>query len=149
METTELGGYTFNRGEEVVCSTRAVHLDPEVHERPNEYIPMRYMTAKKFMKNGKPVANHTMPFGGGVSMCEGRYTKFQVYLGVSTSLTIFSQRHFAQKELKALLVLLLMKYTIEVDPKSAERPIFLEERMGVGLMHPKGDIRVIIRRRES
>ena len=71
-ETTELGGYTFTRGDEVVCSTRTVHLDPEVHERPTEYIPTRYMTQKKFMKNGKPVMNHTMPFGGGVSMCEGR-----------------------------------------------------------------------------
>ena len=40
-----------------------------------------------------------------------------------------------------------MKYTIKLDPKSAERPIFLEERMGVGVMHPKGDICVIVRRR--
>jgi hypothetical protein len=50
--------------------------------------------------------------------------------------------------LKALLALLLMNYTIEADPKSAERPTFLEERMGMGVMHPRGDIRVIIRRRE-
>ena len=72
METTELGGYTFDRGDEVVCSARTVHLDPEIHEQPNEYIPTRYMTQKKFTKNGKTVMNHTMPFGGGVSMCEGR-----------------------------------------------------------------------------
>jgi cytochrome P450 len=70
---TELGGYTFNRGDEVVCLARTVHLDPEIHERPNEYIPTRYMTQKKFTKNGRPVMNHTIPFGGGVSMCEGRY----------------------------------------------------------------------------
>ena len=49
--------------------------------------------------------------------------------------------------MKSLIVLLLMKYTIEADPTSTERPVFLEERMGVGVMHPKGDIRVIIRRR--
>ena len=49
--------------------------------------------------------------------------------------------------MKALLTLLLMKYTIEADPKSAERPTFLIERMGTGVMHPKGDIRVIVRRR--
>ena len=41
-----------------------------------------------------------------------------------------------------------MKYTVEMDPKSTERPTPLTERMGVGVMHPKGDIRVIIRRRE-
>ena len=57
-------------------------------------------------------------------------------------------RHFALKELKALVALLLMKYAIETDPKSSERPTPLAERMGVGVMHPKGDIRVIIRRRE-
>ena len=73
METTELGGYTFSRGDEFVCSTRTVHLDPEDHERPGEYILMRYMTQKRFTKNGKSVTNHTMGFGGGVSMCEGRY----------------------------------------------------------------------------
>ena len=75
METTELGGYshTFSRGDEVVRSTRTVHLDPEVHERPNEYIPARYMAQKRFTKNGKSVMNHTMGFGGGVSMYEGRY----------------------------------------------------------------------------
>ena len=72
-ETTELGGYTFNPGDEILCSTRTVHLDPEVHGRPNEYIPTRYMTQKKFTKNGKLVTNHTMAFGGGVSMCGGRY----------------------------------------------------------------------------
>jgi len=71
-ETSVLGGYTFNRGDEIVCTTRTVHLDPEVHEKPNEYIPTRYMTQTKFTKNEKPVMNHTMPFGGGVSMCEGR-----------------------------------------------------------------------------
>lgn len=72
VETTELGGFTFDRGDEVVCMTRMVHLDPEIHERSGEYIPARYMTGKKFTKNGKPVMNHSMPWGGGVSMCEGR-----------------------------------------------------------------------------
>ena len=64
-----------------------------------------------------------------------------------TVLVFLLPRHFAQKEMKTLIILLLMKYTIEADPKSTERPTFLEERMGVGMMHPKGDIPVIIRRR--
>ena len=42
-----------------------------------------------------------------------------------------------------------MKYTIEADPKSTERPVFSVERMGVGIMCPKGDMRVIIRRRQE
>ena len=72
METTELGGYTLNRGDLVMCSTRTVHLDPEIHDHPTEYIPARYVAQKKFTKNGKPVMNHTMPFGGGLGMCDGR-----------------------------------------------------------------------------
>ena len=40
-----------------------------------------------------------------------------------------------------------MKYTIEVDPNSTERPTFLEGRIGIGVMQAKGDIRVTIRRR--
>jgi cytochrome P450 len=71
-ETADLGGFTFDRGDEVVCMVRMVHLDPEIHERPDEFVPTRYITEKKFMKNGKPVMNHSMPWGGGVSMCEGR-----------------------------------------------------------------------------
>ena len=72
QEITQLGGYTFGRGDEIVCLLRMVHLDQEIHERPDEYIPTRYMAQKKFTKKGKPVMNHTIPFGGGVSMCEGR-----------------------------------------------------------------------------
>ena len=72
METTELGGHTLNQGDLVICWTRTVHLDPEIHEQPNEYIPTRYMTQKKPTKNGKLVMNHTIPFGGGLAACEGR-----------------------------------------------------------------------------
>ena len=72
METTELGGYTLNQGDMVICSTRPVHLDPDIHEQASEYIPTRYMVQKKFTKNGKSVANHTIPFGGGVAICDGR-----------------------------------------------------------------------------
>lgn len=72
VDTVDLGGFTFDRGDEIVCMTRMVHLDPEIHERPDEYVPTRYMAEKKITKNGKPVMNHSMPWGGGVSMCEGR-----------------------------------------------------------------------------
>ena len=148
MEPTELGGFTFKEGDVIVCSTRAVHLDPEVHERPDEYIPTRYMM-QKFMKNGRSVTNHTMPFGGGVSMCDGRYIKKCEPWSFSMLLTFFLSRHFARKELKTLLVLLLMKFTIEPDPKSAERPTIWGGRIGLGVMHPKGDMRVIVRKREE
>ena len=45
------------------------------------------------------------------------------------------------------VVFLLMQYILEIDPDSAERPTFKSERMGTGVMHPKGDLRVILRTR--
>ena len=45
------------------------------------------------------------------------------------------------------IVCLLMQYTLEIDPDSAERPTFKSERMGAGVMHPKDDLRVILRAR--
>lgn len=71
-EPTELGGYHFDTNDEVVCVTRSVHFDQEIHENPWAYNPRRYMAEKQYTKNGKVVANHSMVWGGGVSMCEGR-----------------------------------------------------------------------------
>ncbi|KAF9646393.1 cytochrome P450 [Thelephora ganbajun] len=127
-EPVEFGGYRFNKDDEIVCLTRSVHLDEEIHENASVYDPRRYMTQKRPTKNGKIVANHSMPWGGGVSMCEGR--------------------HFANRELKAFVVFLLMRYTVEIDSKSAERPTFISERVGAGVMHPRGDLRVIIHARK-
>jgi cytochrome P450 len=74
MEDTMLGGYALRAGQQVVCLTRAVHLDEELHENPNVFDPTRYMDQSKVrVKDGRNIPNHTIPFGGGVSMCEGRY----------------------------------------------------------------------------
>ena len=71
-EPAEFGGFRFDRDDEIVCMTRSVHLDEEIHENASEYDPRRYMKQKRFSKGGKTVTNHSMPWGGGVSMCEGR-----------------------------------------------------------------------------
>ena len=78
----------------------------------------------------------------------GKVTERTTDDSVPLTVFVFPPRHFAQKEIKALMALLLIKYTIEADPESTERPVFKEERMGVGVMHPKGDIRVIVHLRE-
>ena len=72
-EPAELGGFRFNTGDEIVCETRSIHFDEEIHENAREYDPRRYMTEKKLSKDGKIIPNHSMPWGGGVSMCEGRF----------------------------------------------------------------------------
>lgn len=57
-------------------------------------------------------------------------------------------RYLANMELKAFMFLLLMRYTLEIDPRSAERPKFRLEQVGIGIMDPRGDLRVILRPRE-
>jgi len=75
-EPVEFGGYRLDRDDEIVCAIRSVHLDEEIHENASEYDPERYMKHKKFSKNGKTITNHSIPWGGGASMCEGRSVDF-------------------------------------------------------------------------
>jgi cytochrome P450 len=76
MQPATIGGYTLLAGETVLMVTRAVHLDEDIHPHPERFLPARYIITgdnKKFQKDGRPVPNHSMPWGGGSSMCEGRY----------------------------------------------------------------------------
>jgi cytochrome P450 len=73
------GGYLLREGESVILPTRLVHIDDEVHADAGVFDPTRYLDGvdegknkNKPMKDGKPVPNHSMPWGGGTSMCEGR-----------------------------------------------------------------------------
>lgn len=68
----ELGGYHFEAGERVATATRMVHLDDEIHPDAKSFRMDRYVNFQMPSKNNKPVSNHTLAFGGGVSMCEGR-----------------------------------------------------------------------------
>ncbi|KAH8101770.1 cytochrome P450 [Cristinia sonorae] len=125
---TEFGGYKFDVDDQLICNTRIIHMDEEIHERPYDFVLDRYVDGgKKYTKNGSPVPNHTLPFGGGVSICEGR--------------------HFAQAEIKTFIVTLLSLATIEVDTRNERWPTPAMERVGVGLISPKGDVNVIVRRR--
>jgi hypothetical protein len=56
-------------------------------------------------------------------------------------------RHFAMGELKILIVLLLLYTTIEMDPKSKEKPSFAMERIGAAVLPPRGDLQVVIQKR--
>ncbi|EMD31428.1 hypothetical protein CERSUDRAFT_109437 [Gelatoporia subvermispora B] len=128
IEPVEMEGYELGVGERVVSVTRLVHLDEEIHPGAEAFRPTRYLENQKFTKNGKAVPNHSMPFGGGVSMCEGR--------------------HFVMGELKILIALLLTYATIGIDPKKPEIPKMSRNRIGAGIMPPIGDLNVIIKRRQ-
>lgn len=51
-------------------------------------------------------------------------------------------------ELRLFLAILLTYATIEVDEGCTTRPEFAIERMGLGIMHPRGDMDVILRKRK-
>ncbi|KAK0489942.1 cytochrome P450 [Armillaria luteobubalina] len=129
---TVFAGYELKEDTRVICVTRAVHLDEEIHEDAHRFIPDRYLkidAGKRLFKDGKEIKDHSMPFGGGVSICEGR--------------------HFALTELKIFLTLLLTHTKIEIDSEKGPQPAveLCTDRMGVGAMPPRGDLNVVIRPR--
>ncbi|XP_012142656.2 cytochrome P450 18a1 isoform X1 [Megachile rotundata] len=62
-----LHGYTIPAGTQVVPLLHAVHMDPELWEKPNEFRPSRFLSAEG--KVEKP--EYFMPFGAGRRMCLG------------------------------------------------------------------------------
>lgn len=62
-----LAGYTFEKDDELVCVTRTLHHSAEMYDDPMTFKPTRFVGEAKD-KTGK----FWNPFGGGVSMCEGR-----------------------------------------------------------------------------
>jgi len=71
MEDTEIGGYRIPAGSQVYGSIHAVHHDPRFWDKPDEFVPERFMPAP----DGAPSAALTglayMPFGIGMRRCTG------------------------------------------------------------------------------
>jgi cytochrome P450 len=83
-----LAGKELKKDDRIICLTRPLHMDEEIHECAGDYEPARYMDAGAARyKDGRTVANHTMPFGGGASLCPGRSVEL---------LKIHIQRAFAE-----------------------------------------------------
>jgi cholesterol 7alpha-monooxygenase len=64
-EFTILGDMLLLKGQQVICVTRSVHIDPEIFEEPLEYKPERFLNATN---NLSTLSENLLPFGGGVSM---------------------------------------------------------------------------------
>jgi hypothetical protein len=94
------------------------HLDANLFPEPNKYIFDRFVH-----KNAESVSGY-MPFGGGKSMCPGRF--------------------FAKNEMKICLAMLLryMEYKF-VDTKNI--PIPKPSRVGFGIAPPNQDIPIMYR----
>jgi cytochrome P450 len=106
------------------------HRDPEVFDDPETYRHDRFLPtergARQFQKGGQRLGFALMPFGGGETMCPGRF--------------------LAQSEIKAFVTLLLTHYELALAP-GQQRPAFDLSRSGLGILPPVGPLRVRLRPR--
>ncbi|OMP11712.1 Cytochrome P450 [Corchorus olitorius] len=64
VEDTELNGYFIPKGWKVFVFQGAVHMDPEIHSNPQQFLPSRW-------DDFKPKAGTFQPFGAGSRVCPG------------------------------------------------------------------------------
>jgi len=119
-EGAVLGGYEFKLGDSLICNTRAVHMDDNEFENAKEWVPTRFM-ADEEGKKGKESELRWLPFGGGVSICSGRF--------------------FAQYHVRIFITTLLKNFRFEIDHAKSRVPIKLSGiNRGFGLRRPDGDL---------
>lgn len=84
-----LHGYTIPAGSQVVPLLHAVHMDPELWEKPEEFRPSRFLSAEG--KVQKP--EYFMPFGVGRRMCLGDVlARMELFLFFSSLMHTFELR---------------------------------------------------------
>jgi cytochrome P450 len=85
VEETSIGGYTLKVGHNILLSAYAQHNSPEYfghgHER---FYPERFI--EPVLEKGTPAEPKMVrAFGGGVSLCPGRFFAFQEMLSYAAS----------------------------------------------------------------
>ena len=123
------GPLPVEKGETVNLYPRAMQMDPEIFDSPEEFRFDRFLTKDgspaRFEKRGQKLAFPLLPFGAGPSMCPGR--------------------HFARNEMKLVVATLLAGYELELLDR--EVPAFDLNRIGFGTTPPARDVRVRLRKR--
>ncbi|XP_034298484.1 7-alpha-hydroxycholest-4-en-3-one 12-alpha-hydroxylase-like [Pantherophis guttatus] len=108
-----------------------LHMDPEIYPEPETFKYDRFLSPegkrKEFFKNGKKLRTCILPFGGGPSMCPGRF--------------------FAVSEIKIFTILMLTFFDIELVNPEEELPSSIEHRIVIATAHPTRDIDFKFRRR--
>ncbi|XP_007431379.2 7-alpha-hydroxycholest-4-en-3-one 12-alpha-hydroxylase [Python bivittatus] len=117
--------YSLRKGDHLLLFPfLALHMDPEIYPEPQTFKHDRFVSPegekKEFFKNGKKLKHHIMPFGGGPSMCPGRF--------------------FAVSEMKIFVILMLTHFDMELINIEEELPPSSEIRSGIGAAHPAHDI---------
>jgi cytochrome P450 len=133
MQLTLDGGrsYALRRGDRVVLYPYVTpHRDPEIFPDPEHFQFDRFLApeaggVKQFFKGGRRVTTPLMPYGGGVSMCPGRF--------------------LANSEILQFISLLLDRFEMEL--LDTELPGLDQSRAGLGILPPLRDIRFRYRNR--
>lgn len=114
----ESGEWQLRAGDRVCIAPAVHHRDPELFPEPEVYRHDRFVGGPQFMKRGKKIGFALMPYGGGVSMCPGRF--------------------LAHEDVKHLVARMLHRFDAEllgplppVDPR----------RVGLGVLPPRGELR--------
>ncbi|MFO0695877.1 MAG: cytochrome P450 [Polyangiales bacterium] len=123
------GPLAVEKGETLNLYPRAMQMDPEIFDSPEEFRFDRFLTKDgspaRFEKRGQKLAFPLLPFGAGPSMCPGR--------------------HFARNEMKLVVATLLAGYELELLDRQV--PAFDLNRIGFGTTPPARDVRVRLRKR--
>lgn len=126
------GRWALREGDRLCLASYLTHRDPEIYEEPERYRYDRFFTergTKQFSKRGQRVPLPLMPFGGGVSMCPGRF--------------------FAINEIKLLVALVMSRADLELAAPDEELPGFDLRRAGLGIYPPARDLTVRVRPRAT
>lgn len=117
------GAWSLREGDRVCLAPWVTHHDPELFPEPDRYRHDRFLTAR-FTKRGKKVGYALMPYGGGVSMCPGRF--------------------LAHEGIKHLVARALHRLDIEL---TGPLPPLDQRRVGLGVLPPRGELPARVRAR--
>lgn len=98
-EDVELGGSIIPKGSMVALSRYALHRNPRIWERPDEFDPTRFLTDDDDAAKKQKAAGNYIPFSSGPRVCIGR--------------------HFAMMELIVILSTILQRYQVHVSPRNS------------------------------
>ncbi len=109
-----------------MCPIVPHHLDADIWGADaNEFVPDRFIRdSSRFLPRGDE--KQVRPFGGGVSLCPGRF--------------------FASRQVMSLVAILLNMYDIEMAPGERLPEIDMKTPV-VGISGPMNDVRITITKR--
>ncbi|WP_052706571.1 cytochrome P450 [Streptomyces rubellomurinus] len=101
QKDVRIGSSTVPAGSMVMLNVAAIHRDPDVWERPDEFLPERF-------RGGTPGKGTFLPFGAGAHMCIGKgFAMMEMSMLLASILDTFeiSQRDATGPAPKAMLTL--------------------------------------------